>query len=91
MEDNEMMSKVQRMIASIAHESWNRGERMTVNELSSKLKSAGLKPGKGRGLFSQITSTLHRAIKEKNQGIADCIANCFANNKGEHVWKKRKS
>ena len=82
------MNTVQREISEIAYEKWNRGVKVSYSELRKELTLKGLKAGKNnRGLGRQIKTTYDRAVQEKNQGIADCIASCFTNDKGEYFWK----
>lgn len=80
------MSAIQREISNIAYNLWNNGETMTISELSEELESRGFNPGNGRGLYKQISTTYSRAVEENNQGVADCIANCFTTDDGRYAW-----
>ena len=81
------MSPIQREIAKIAYDTYHNGETKTISELSNELKARGFTPGIGRGIYKQISSTYDRAVEEGDKGIADCIANCFTDNKGKYSWK----
>lgn len=80
------MNKIQREISKIAYEAWNSGDTYTVSELADELYRRGFSPGKGRGLYRQISTAYDRALEEDNQGVADCIANCFTDDDGEYIW-----
>lgn len=77
-----MMNPEMRAISEIACRSWNDGKCIKVSELRVMLSRAGLKPGAGRGLFTQIRCAYKRAVEEGNQGIADCIACCYLKDDG---------
>jgi hypothetical protein len=82
------MSRIQREISEIAYDAWNNGDTYTVSELADELYQNGFEPGNGRGLYRQISTTYDRAVDEGNQGIADCIANCFTDDYGNYVWQR---
>ena len=83
------MSEVQREISIIAYVKWNKGITLKYSELRKELISRGLKPSaNNRGLGRQIKTAYDCAIQEDNQGIADCIANCFTDEDGKHIWKR---
>lgn len=82
------MNSIQRAISNIAYNAWNKGETYTVSELAEEFYQRGFTPGNGRGLYRQISTTYNRAIEEGNQGIADCIANCFTDTDGNYVWQR---
>ena len=81
------MSTIQREIAKIAYEAYHNDIVMTVSELSDELEDRGFNPGRGRGLFRQISTTYDRAIEEGDQGVADCIASCFTDDDGYYCWQ----
>ncbi|MBK5247560.1 MAG: hypothetical protein JJE49_09885 [Peptostreptococcaceae bacterium] len=81
------MSSIQREISNIAYNAWNNGKTYTVSELADELRNHGVTPGNGRGLYRQISTTYACAVEEDNQGIADCIANCFTDDDGNYAWK----
>lgn len=78
-----------RIIVNIAFKGWNKdGGSMTYEQLKESLKNFYCSIYKtNRGLASGISAAYRKAVKENNQGIADCIANFYVNYKGEHVWK----
>lgn len=81
-----MMNPVQRAISLIGTNEWNSGRHVTVDQLRVMLLKYGLKPGKGRGIYRQISTAYTRSVEEGNQGAADCICCCFVNSRGEHVY-----
>ena len=83
------MTPIQREISNIAYYKWNSGLKMTASELSTELIKRGFTPGEKRGLFMQIYSAYKRCVEEKNQGIADCIVNCFTLNNGKYAWPQK--
>jgi hypothetical protein len=83
------MSEIQREISKIAYDKWNKGITVTFSALRKTLLSMRLKPGTtDRALGQQIKAAYNHSIEEKNQGIADCIANCFTDENGELFWKR---
>jgi hypothetical protein len=88
MRKEQSMNSIQREISNIAYNAWNNGETYTVSELADELYEQGFTPGHGRGLYRQISTTYDRAVEEGNQGIADCIANCFTDDDGNYVWQR---
>lgn len=82
-----MMNEVQREISIIAYINWNKfGGSMSYTKLREELNARGLHSNpNNRGLGRQIATAYDRAIQEKNQGIADCIANYFTNDAGKRL------
>ena len=84
-----MMNPEMRAISEIAYRSWNEGnQHIKVSELRAMMSRAGLKPGTGRGLFTQIRWAYKRAVEEGNQGIADCIACCYLKDDGTYAYRR---
>ena len=83
-----MMNPEMRAISEIAYRSWNEGKCIKVSDLRAMLNRAGLKPGAGRGLFTQIRCAYNRAVEEGNQGIADCIACCYLKDDGTYAYRR---
>lgn len=81
------MSGIQREISDIAYRAWNEGRTLDLFELSVELNQAGFNSSPNRGLCRQIGTAYQRAVDEGNQGIADCIANCFTDEWGNHYWE----
>lgn len=68
------MNDIQRAISDIAYHAWNNGETLSLLELSIRLNAEGFPSSPNRGLLRQISTAYDRAVKEGNQGVADCIA-----------------
>ena len=66
----------------------NQGISMTFSELRKTMALLGLKPSAtNRGLANQVKATYYEAVNEKNQGMADCIANAFTKDDGGYAWE----
>ena len=60
---------------------------MTFSELRKIMLLFGLNPSAtNRGLASQVKATYYEVVNEKNQGMADCIANAFTKDNGDFAW-----
>ena len=72
-------------IAEIAYGLKKEGRTMTESEMKKELINRGFKAevANARGYFRQIST-----IQNKFKDFAEAIADCFTNDKGEHVWKK---
>ena len=61
---------------------------MSFSELRKTMQKFGLKPSvTNRGLANQDKATYYEAVNEKNQDIADCIANAFTKDNGRYAWE----
>ena len=80
------MNSVQQTIAEIAYEKKHAGVKMTFPELRAELKARGRRPGIGRGLYRQVSTTYKHALKEGNEGVADAIATVFVDKNGNYYW-----
>ena len=81
------MNPEMRAISTIAYLSWNEGRHIRASELRDMLRKEGLRPGDGRGLFTQIRWAYRRSVEEGNQGVADCIASCYLKDDGTYAYR----
>lgn len=83
-----MMNPEMRAISTIAYLNWNgHGRHIRASQLRAMLRKAGLRPGEGRVLFTQIRWAYRRSVEEGNQGIADCIASCYLKDDGTYAYR----
>lgn len=56
--------------------------------LRNAMLSEGLNPGStNRALGRQISTAYKHALKEKNHGVADCIALAYIGKSNEYLWE----
>ena len=60
----------------------------TYDKLRNAMFAEGLNPGTtNRALGRQISTAYDHAVKEKNQGVADCIALAYTDKSNEYLWE----